>query len=100
MTSARSLKELAASDRPASRGAAALIDAGYAESTRLEELTPGNVIHTLVETLALELADVYEQLEESYESAFLETDTRDSLEVLVDGLCPRRAWWWWLLRRR
>jgi hypothetical protein len=33
------LKELAASGGPSSRAAAALIEAGYADSTRLEELT-------------------------------------------------------------
>jgi hypothetical protein len=76
-----------------------LIEAGYAESTQLQELTPGSVVRTLVETLSHELAVVHEQLGEVYESAFLETATRDSLEDLVDQLCPRRPWWRRLLRR-
>jgi hypothetical protein len=42
----------------------------------------------------------HEQLGEVYESAVLETATGDSVEVLVDGLCPRRAWWWRLFRPR
>ena len=92
------LRELAASGRPSSRGAAALIEAGYADTTRLAELTPGSVIRTLVEVLAGELAELHERLEEIYESAFIETETRESLEVLVDGLCPRRPWWWPLRR--
>ena len=87
------LKVVAASDGPASRGAAALIEAGYAGSTPLEELTPGSVTRTLVEMLARELAKVHEQLGEVYESAFLDTATGDSVEVLVDRLCARRAWW-------
>jgi hypothetical protein len=87
------LKELAESGGSASLGAAALIEAGYVDSTRLEELRPGNVTRTLAETFATELAKVHEQLGEVYESAFLETATGDSVEVLVDGLCPRRAWW-------
>jgi hypothetical protein len=87
------LKGLAASGRPGSRGAAALIEAGYADSTRLDELTPGSVTRTLIETFARELAELYERLEETYDSAFIETATRESLEVLVDGLCPRRPWW-------
>jgi hypothetical protein len=92
------LKELAASGGPSSRAAAALIEAGYADSTRLEELTPGSLTRTLVEKLAGELAELYEQLGETYENAFIETKTRESLEVLVDGLCPRRPWWWPLRR--
>jgi hypothetical protein len=92
------LKVLAASGHPASRGAAALIEAGYADSTQLEELTPGNVTRALVETLARELAEVHAQLGDVYESAFLETATGDGVEVLVDGLCPRRSWWWRLFR--
>ena len=91
----RTLKDLAASDRPASRAAAALIEAGYAERTQLQELTPGSVTRTLVEAFSRELEVVYEQLGEIYESAFLETATRDSLERLVDQLRPRRPWWCW-----
>ncbi len=87
------LEELAASGRPVSRGAAALIEAGYAESTALRDLTPGSVTRTLAETLARELAKVYERLGETYESAFIETATGDSLETLVDGLRPCRPWW-------
>jgi hypothetical protein len=87
------LKELAASDDPGSRGAAALIEAGYSDSTRLSDLTPGSVTRTLAETLARELATVYERLGEIYESAFVETATGDSLETLVDGLPPCRPWW-------
>lgn len=87
------LKKLAASDDPASRGAAALIEAGYTDSTRLEELKPGSVTRTLTEALARELATVHEQLGEVYESAFLDTATGESVEVLIDGLRPRRAWW-------
>jgi uncharacterized phage protein gp47/JayE len=96
---ATTLKELAASDRPAARGAAALIEAGFAERTELQDLAPGSVTRTLAETFARELAELHERLEETYESAFLETATGDSLELLVNELCPRRPWWWWLLRR-
>jgi hypothetical protein len=94
------LKELAASDHRGSRGAAALIEAGYADGTMVSDLTPGSVTRTLAETLARELATVYERLGEIYESAFIETGTGVSLEALVDSLCPRRPWWWWLLGRR
>jgi hypothetical protein len=98
---ATTLKELAESDQPGSRGAAALIEAGFAERTELRDLTPGSVTRTLAETFASELAELYERLQETYDSAFLETETGESLERLVDGLCPRRPWWWWwLLRRR
>jgi hypothetical protein len=93
------LRELAASDRRGSRGAAALIEAGYADSTKISDLTPGSVTRTLAETFARELERVYEQLGKVYESAFLETATGDSVELLVDGLCPRRPWWWWLWGR-
>jgi hypothetical protein len=95
---ATTLKILAASDDPGSRAAAALIEAGYADSTPLEALTPGSVTRTLAETFARELAKIHEQLGEVYESAFLETATGDSVEVLVDQLCPRRVWWWRLFR--
>jgi hypothetical protein len=37
---------------------------------------------------------VYERLGEVYESAFIETGTGESLEILVEGLCPRRRWPW------
>ena len=85
------LKVLAASDHPASRGAAALIEAGYEDSTPLEALTPGSVTRTLAETFARELAKLYEQLGEVYDSAFLDTATGASVELLVDTLCrPRR----------
>jgi hypothetical protein len=95
------LKDLAESNRTAARGAAALIEAGFAERTELRDLTPGSVTRTLTETFARELAELHERLEETYESAFLETGTGESLEVLVDELCPRRPWWWWWwLRRR
>ena len=60
----------------------------------------GSVTRTLAEAFACELAQVHEQLGEVHESAFLETATGDSVEVLVDGLCPRRAWWWRLFRPR
>jgi hypothetical protein len=94
------LKDLAESDQPAARGAAALIEAGFAERTELRDLAPGSVTRTLAETFAHELAKLYERLEETYDSAFLETGTGESLELLVDELCPRRPWlWWWLLRR-
>jgi uncharacterized phage protein gp47/JayE len=93
------LTELAASGRPGSRAAAALIEAGYADTTRLDDLTPGSVTRALVEKLADELAELHEQLGKIYESAFIETETRESLELLVDGLRTRRPWWWWVLRR-
>ena len=94
------LKSLAASDHPASRGASALIQSGYPDSTPLEALTPGSVTRTLVEALSRELANVHDQLEGVYESAFLDTATGESLQVLVDGLCPHRHRWWWLFRPR
>ena len=87
------LKVLAASDHSASRGAAALIEAGYEDTTPLEALTPGSVTRTLAETFARELAKLHKQLEEVYDSAFLDTATGDSVEVLVDGLCLRRRAW-------
>jgi hypothetical protein len=87
----KTLKVLAASDHPASRGAAALIEAGYKDSTPLKALTPGSVTRTLAETFARELAKLYEQLGEVYDSAFLDTATGESVELLVDTLCrPRR----------
>ncbi|HMI99525.1 MAG TPA: hypothetical protein VK488_06820 [Gaiellaceae bacterium] len=95
----RTLNDLAASEQPGARGAAALIEAGFAERTELRDLAPGSVTRTLAETFARELAELYERLEETYESAFLETATGESLELLVDGLCPRRPWWWQLFRR-
>ena len=88
------MKELAARDQPASRAAAALIEAGFAETTRLDDLSPGSVTRTLAETLARELAEVYERLGEVYESAFVETETGESLELLVEKLCRRRRWPW------
>ena len=88
------LKSLAASGQPTSRGAAALIEAGYDESTPLEALTPGSVTRTIAETFARELAQLYEQLEEVYDSAFLDTATGESVEALVDTLpFARRPWW-------
>jgi hypothetical protein len=51
-------------------------------------LTLGGVTRTLAEAFARELAMVHEQLGEVYESAFLESATGGSVEVLVDGLCP------------
>ena len=94
------LRSLAASDHPASRGAAALIQSGYPDSTPLEALTPGSVTRTLVEVLSQELAKVHDQLGDVYESAFVDTSTGESVQVLVDGLCPRRRRWWWLFRPR
>jgi uncharacterized phage protein gp47/JayE len=88
------LDELAASDEPCALGAAALIEASFAGSVRIAELEAGSVTRTLAETLARELAKVYEQLGEAYDSAFIDTATGDSLEVLVNRLCPRRSWWW------
>jgi hypothetical protein len=95
----KTLKDLAVSNRQTARGAAALIEAGFAERTELRDLTPGSVTRTLAETFARELAELHERLEETYESAFLETETGGSLEHLVNDLCPRRPWWWRLLRR-
>ena len=94
------LKLLAASDHPASRGAAALIQVGYSDSTSLETLTPGSVARTLAEAFSRELATLYEQLGEVYESSFVDTATGESLEVLVDGLCRRPRCWWRLFRSR
>ena len=88
------MKELAARDEPASSAAAALIEAGFAETTRLDDLSPGSVTRTLAETLARELTEVYERLGEVYESAFVETETGESLEILVEELCRRRRQPW------
>ena len=82
------LKELAASGDLASRGAAALIKAGYGTARRSRSSGRACVTRTLAEAFARELAQVHEQLGEVHESAFLETATGDSVEVLVDGLCP------------
>ncbi|MEP6910025.1 MAG: hypothetical protein ABI896_06285 [Actinomycetota bacterium] len=84
------MNELAASDEPGARGAAALVEAGFAADTQLEDLTAGSVTRALAEILARELAEVYERLGEIYESAFVETATGESLELLVDGLARRR----------
>jgi hypothetical protein len=89
----KTLKLVAESDHPASRGAAALIEAGYPENTPLASLTPGSVTWALAESLARELEKVHEQLGDVYESAFVDTATGESLQVLVDELCPRRPWW-------
>jgi hypothetical protein len=88
------LKELAARDQPASRAAAALIEVGFAETTRLDDLSPGSLIETLVGILARELEDVHKRLGEIYESAFIETETSKSLESLAEELCRRgrRPW--------
>ena len=94
------LKSLAASDHPASRGAAALIQAGYPLSTPVEALTPGSVTRSLVEVFSRDLAKIHDQLGDVYEGAFVDTATGESLEVLVDGLCPRRHCWWRLFGRR
>jgi hypothetical protein len=96
----KTLKLLAASDHPASRGAAALIEAGFPDSTPLEALTPGSVTRALAESFSRELAMVHEQLGDVYESAFLDTATGESLQILVDGLRPRRSWWCRLVRPR
>jgi hypothetical protein len=90
----QTLKDLAESRDRGARGAAALIESGFPESTRLVELSPGSVARTLAETLARELDQVYEQLGETYDSAFVDTEAGESLELLVDGLSPRRPWWW------
>jgi uncharacterized protein with von Willebrand factor type A (vWA) domain len=92
------LQDVAASGDREARGAAALIEAGFAERTRLDELSPGSVTRTLAETFARELAEVYERLGVTYDSAFVDTTTGDSVERLVDGLCPPRPWWWPLRR--
>jgi hypothetical protein len=55
--------------------------AGYEDSTPLEALTPGSVTRTLAETFARELAKLYEQLGELYDSAFLDT----ALTYVKDG---------------
>jgi hypothetical protein len=93
------LEELAASGRPVSRGAAALVEAGFAERTMIRDLKPGSVTRTLAEAFARELATLYERLGETYDSAFLETATGNSLELLVDELCPPRPRWWRLFGR-
>jgi hypothetical protein len=80
------LEALARSDHRAARGAAALIEAGFAPDTEVEGLAPGSVTRQLAELLARELQTVYERLGEVYESAFVETATGLSLEFLVDGL--------------
>jgi len=94
------LKSLAASDHPAARGAAALVQAGYPDDTPLEALTPGSVTRTLVEAFSRELAKIHDQLGGVYEDSFIDTAAGESLQVLVDGLCPRRHYWWRLFRRR
>ena len=84
------LEELAEGGGSRSRAAAALIEAGFPADTRLGELTPGSVIRGLVEVLAHELAELHEQVGKIYESAFIETETQESLERLVDRLPERR----------
>ena len=92
------LKELAASGDLASRGSA--YQGGLRGQHAAQGAHAGSVTRMLAEAFARELAQVHEQLGEVHESAFLETATGDSVEVLVDGLCPRRAWWWRLFRPR
>jgi hypothetical protein len=97
------LRDLAERRDSTSRGAAALIEAGFAPDTRVADLRPGSVVRTLLETLAAEVARAHEQLGEAYESAFVETGTGESLELLVDRLERCRPWWRRLLpgtRRR
>jgi HEAT repeat protein len=78
---------------PASRGAAALVEAGLPPETRLTELSAGSVVRTLVESLSHELARLREQLEETYEGAFIDTGTSASLERLVERLERPQPWW-------
>jgi hypothetical protein len=54
----------------------------------------------LAEALARELAAVYERLGEVYDGAFVETETQESLEHLVDELRPRKPWCPWPFRAR
>jgi uncharacterized protein with von Willebrand factor type A (vWA) domain len=93
------LQQLAASRDARARGAAALIEAGFAAEVALEELTPGSVTRTLVDAFARELAKLHEQLGDVYESAFVDTATAESVAILVDRLCPRQKWWRRLFRR-
>ena len=88
------LEELVEAGGSRSRAAAALIEAGWPADTRLEELTPGSVTRRLVEVLARELAELYEQLGKVYNSAFVETETQESLERLVDRLPERKRRCW------
>ena len=95
------MRELAGGDRPEARGAAALIEAGFPAETATRYLTAGSVTRTLAETFARELAAVYERLGETYESAFLDTATGDSVASLVDRLGVRCPWWClWCRARR
>jgi hypothetical protein len=48
--------------------------------------------------MRLRRAGERKRLGEVYENAFLETATGDSVEVLVERLCARRACWWRLFR--
>ena len=83
------LQELAEGGGSRSRGAVALIESGYPPDTRLEELTAGDVLRRLLELLARQLEELSEELGKIYESAFIETETQESLGRLVD-LLPER----------
>ena len=59
-------------------------------SPPLDDLAPGSVVRTLVETVAFELAVLYQHLAAVYDSAFVETATDRSLEKVVALVGVRR----------
>jgi hypothetical protein len=81
---AETLATVAARKTRESPAAAALIKAGLAPGTRLDSLEPGDVLRTLLEAAARELATISEQLGRVYESAFIDTGTAASAAALVD----------------
>ena len=62
--------------------------------TPLTDVNVGSVVRTLLETTAREMAVQYAQLQQVYDSAFVETSTGDSLDKVVALVDVRR------LRRR
>lgn len=65
----------------------------YPVATRpvpVNDLTPGSVIRTLLETVSLEMALMYQQLGIVYDSAFLETAEGRSLDKVVALVGVRR----------
>ena len=93
------LKDLAESNRPTARGAAALIEAGFAERTELRDLTPGSVTRTLAETFARELAELHSDSRKPTRARSSKPEPARASNFWSRALPPPPSWWWWLLRR-
>ena len=58
--------------------------------TPLTDVNVGSVVRTLLETTAREMAVQYAQVQQVYDSAFVETSTGDSLDKVVALVDVRR----------